>query len=146
VCRVKYNPNVGYPAYTIDGPIVFDAYGKLVSTPTYQRQTVSLSPECPFQYKGQAGYISPDLAGKSDNPGLGLVNCMNRWYDPLSGRWISRDPAGLDGGENAYEFCDGNPLTFLDRNGLQSGRWSITLCGFESKNEVISDGLRTGLN
>jgi len=44
---------------------------------------------------------------------------MNRWYDPLSGRWISRDPAGLEGGENAYEFCDGNPLTFVDPSGLQ---------------------------
>jgi len=121
--------------------MLFDAYGKLVSTPTYQRQTVSLSPECPFQYKGQVGYISPDLAGKSDNPGLGLVNCMNRWYDPLSGRWISRDPAGLEGGENAYEYCDGNPLTRVDPTGLDS---VLTVFGFEFHTATLLNSIMTG--
>jgi len=103
--------------------MLFDAYGKLVSTPTYQRQTVSLSPECPFQYKGQVGYISPDLAGKPNDTGLGLVNCMKRWYDPLSGRWLTRDPTGYDGGENAHEYCDGNPLTLADADGCLSEPW-----------------------
>jgi uncharacterized protein RhaS with RHS repeats len=56
------------------------------------------------------------MVGSTSPPSL--VNCQHRWYDPYSGRWISRDPAGLEGGENAYEFCDGNPLTKVDRNGL----------------------------
>ena len=38
---------------------------------------------------------------------------------PQSCRWITRDPIGLDGGENAYEFCSGNPLMLADPSGLQ---------------------------
>ena len=28
----------------------------------------------------------------------GLVNFRARWYDPVTGRWLSKDPIGLSGG------------------------------------------------
>ena len=41
-----------------------------------------------------------------------------RWYDPLTGRWPSRDPIGERGGVNLYGFVYNNPLNWLDRLGL----------------------------
>ncbi len=28
-----------------------------------------------------------------------------RWYDPITGRWLSKDPIGISGGLNQYVFC-----------------------------------------
>ena len=39
----------------------------------------------------------------------GLVNFRARWYDPATGRWISKDPIGLSGGLNLYAFCENDP-------------------------------------
>ena len=40
----------------------------------------------------------------------GLVNFRARWYDPVTGRWLSKDPIGLNGGLNLYAFCEGDPV------------------------------------
>ncbi|MCF7674417.1 MAG: tyrosine-type recombinase/integrase [Akkermansiaceae bacterium] len=37
-----------------------------------------------------------------------------RWFDPLTGRWPSRDPIGEDGGENLYGFVDNNSNFWID--------------------------------
>jgi RHS repeat-associated protein len=44
---------------------------------------------------------------------------MNRAYDPYSGRWLSRDPAGEDGGINLYGYADQNPVDKFDPDDLQ---------------------------
>ena len=41
-----------------------------------------------------------------------------RYYDPVDGRWLSRDPIGEHGGLNIYGFVDSNPVTFWDYLGL----------------------------
>jgi len=41
-----------------------------------------------------------------------------RWYDPGTGRWLSKDPIGIEGGLNLYVFCDNNPVNFVDPEGL----------------------------
>src|SRR5262245_64054287 len=40
-----------------------------------------------------------------------------RYYDPSTGRFISRDPIGYGGGENLYQYCENNPLNGLDPAG-----------------------------
>ena len=47
----------------------------------------------------------------------GLVNFRMRWYDAETGRWLSKDPIGLNGGLNLYAFCGGSPLDRLDPKG-----------------------------
>ena len=47
----------------------------------------------------------------------GLVNFRMRWYDPETGRWLSKDPIGLSGGLNLYAFCGESPLNRLDPMG-----------------------------
>jgi uncharacterized protein RhaS with RHS repeats len=45
-----------------------------------------------------------------------------RWYDPLTGRWPSRDPIDEEGGENLYAFVSNNPNYATDYLGLQEYR------------------------
>ena len=50
----------------------------------------------------------------------GLKLAVWRIYDPSTGRWINRDPIREQGGWNLYAYCAGNPVCFLDVQGLQS--------------------------
>lgn len=47
----------------------------------------------------------------------GLYNFRARWYDPISGRWLSKDPIGISGGLNQYVACRNNPVNFIDPDG-----------------------------
>lgn len=48
----------------------------------------------------------------------GLYYFRARWYDPVLGRWLSKDPIGINGGWNQYVFCGNNPVIFVDPLGL----------------------------
>jgi RHS repeat-associated protein len=41
-----------------------------------------------------------------------------RYYDPSTGRYITSDPVGLQGGLNTYEYVKNNPLVGIDPYGL----------------------------
>jgi RHS repeat-associated protein len=41
-----------------------------------------------------------------------------RWYDPLTGRWNSKDPIGERGGANLYGFVKNDGVNRLDKLGL----------------------------
>ncbi len=47
-----------------------------------------------------------------------LYYLNNRYYDPSTGRFISKDPIGLQGGFNEYIYAHNNPLSFTDPLGL----------------------------
>ncbi len=44
----------------------------------------------------------------------GLYYFRARWYDPITGRFLSNDPIGISGGLNQYVFCNNNPVNFRD--------------------------------
>lgn len=48
----------------------------------------------------------------------GLYYFRARWYDPITGRFLSKDPIGISGGLNQYVFCGNNPVNVTDPDGL----------------------------
>jgi RHS repeat-associated protein len=71
-----------------------------------------------------------------------------RYYDPMTGRWPSRDPIQEDGGVNLYGFVGNNGVNKLDTLGLheikdgpQKYSWSVSLTGFN----VLSGDLEASL-
>lgn len=55
---------------------------------------------------------------------VGLIHMNGRVYDPLAGRFLSRDPL-IDGvsssqGSNGYAYVHNNPLRFVDPSGYES--------------------------
>ncbi len=68
---------------------------------------MSESYENPFRYCGE--YYDAET---------GWVYLRNRYYNPETGRFISEDPAR--DGSNWYTYCKNNPVTFVDRTGLEA--------------------------
>jgi RHS repeat-associated protein len=50
-----------------------------------------------------------------------LVYYGYRYYAPETGRWLSRDPIGEEGGVNVYGMVKNNPVNNWDRLGLYPG-------------------------
>ncbi len=55
-------------------------------------------------------------AGQYQDTSTGLYKMGARYYQPELGRWTQPDPSGQDA--NAYAYVDGNPVNFVDPNGL----------------------------
>ncbi len=48
----------------------------------------------------------------------GLYQMGYRWFNPCLGRWLSRDPIGMEGGANESSFCGNHPISTTDPFGL----------------------------
>ena len=48
----------------------------------------------------------------------GFYNLGHRIYDPISGRWLSYDPAWNANDPNGFSYCGDNPVNYFDPSGL----------------------------
>jgi len=55
--------------------------------------------------------------GREYSWSIGIYNLRARWYDPVTGRWLSNDPSGLEGGLNQYCFAYNCPVLLNDPDG-----------------------------
>ena len=77
----------------------YDAWGNIID------ETVSVPALASLRYRFQC---------REWSAATGLVNFRMRWYDPETGRWLSKDPIGLSGGLNLYAFCGCDALNQVD--------------------------------
>lgn len=87
---------------TVVSSSVYDAYG--------METTNGTTPTDACGYNAQWGYWY--------DRDTGLYLCQARWYDPSTGRWVTRDPIGYAGGANLYGYCGGGPVGAADPTGL----------------------------
>ena len=58
------------------------------------------------------------LPGQMFDAETGLHYNRQRYYDPTTGQYLTPDPLGQPDGPNAYLYAAGNPLSFIDPDGL----------------------------
>ncbi len=92
--RLDSNGTVGLSA-------MFDAWGNRAAT--------FGSTDVRAGFASQWGYVS-DVE-------TGLTLCGMRHYDSTTGRWLTRDPIGYNGGINLYAYCQNNGVTRVDPGG-----------------------------
>jgi RHS repeat-associated protein len=74
-----------------------------------------------------------------------------RDYDAETGRWTAKDPIGFAGGDtNLYGYVLGDPVNFIDENGLRGSRAGIPqtpiATPFETNNANIGLGISGGFH
>lgn len=79
----------------------------------------------------QSGTIanSYQFQTKQSSPLTGLVYFGARYYNPLIGRWLTPDPAGMIDGPNLYLYVNNNPMNLVDPFGLckEKSFWNKSL-------------------
>lgn len=98
----------------------------------------------------KAGIRNPiRFQGQYFDEETGLHYNRHRYYDPYSGRFISRDPAGLLGGFNVHSYAP-NPIQWVDPLGLapiwdcKSDKWRDSATGRYRRRPI--EAVKTGPN
>ena len=90
-----------------------DSNGNVLSSDLYDAYGAKASPlSDPFGYRGEEGYYTDTETG--------LLYLHQRYYDPGTGRFLTRDPMGYGGGINLYGYTGNNPVNNSDPSGLSS--------------------------
>jgi RHS repeat-associated protein len=115
----KQNSAYQLPVGTVIEKYEYDVYGKVkilaheLPGTGYEESTVNGHPHSlidnPIMFQGQ----------RYDEES-GLYYMKNRYYDPETGRFITRDPAASD--VNLYQFVNSNPINFVDPLGLAASK------------------------
>jgi len=89
-----------------------DATGTMVQTYGYDafgNVTISGSVSQPFMF-----------TGREYDAETSMYFYRARYYDPVVGRFVTKDPIGFAGGDvNLYNYVAGNPISLTDPDGLR---------------------------
>ena len=97
------------------------------------------------QVTGTASTNPFQFTGRENDTATGLLNYLNRYYNPAWGRFVSEDPIGLAGGANAYRYVRNNPLQLRDPFGLYPAPDGPILSGGGGGGpEIIRGGVSDG--
>jgi len=122
--------NSYYPVYDGNGNIseYFDSTGATVAH--YQYDAFGREVGIPAQQGPDHDKFAHRFSTKYLDDETGLYYYGYRYYDPVTGRWPSRDPIGERGGVNLYGFVGNAGVNWIDVNGLISLE-DILKCGCE---------------
>ncbi|GIV21450.1 MAG: hypothetical protein KatS3mg023_3201 [Armatimonadota bacterium] len=93
---------------TVLANFAYDAWGQLMSG----------SNPTPYGYKAQWGYYTDVESG--------ILLLTHRYLDPATGRFLTRDPIGLEGGINLYAYVGNGVVDYYDPEGelpRRGGPW-----------------------
>ena len=116
----------GLVAVSVDGDFYFPGYDNNGNVIGYWNEDGDLVAEYAYDAFGNTIYEDGDMADffphrfstKYYDAEADLYYYGYRYYSPSLGRWISRDPIGEAGGIGLYAFCNNNPVSKTDYNGL----------------------------
>lgn len=101
-------------------------------TQELDRHVALISHELHFAYGGtawwagrdsvEAGYKTRRYSGR-ERDATGLYYYGARYYMPWRQRWLSADPGGVVDGLNLYRMVGGNPVGYVDEEGLAKVRF-----------------------
>ena len=121
-----YHPNVLWSAEAVtDGtgnPVeryTYDAYGSVIILDGSYNPVPLNSWGTPHSAIGNPCLFT----GRQLDEETGLYFYRARYYDPVKGRFLQRDPLGYMEGMNLYEYVGGDPLNLLDPLGLAPFAW-----------------------
>jgi RHS repeat-associated protein len=102
-----------------------------------------------YQYAGGWGYENGCITLQGANATLAPITLQHvgaRWYQPGIGRFVQRDPIGIEGGMNVYLYLDGNPLDDTDPDGCGVlDDWEDALVNWLGKHGDAARGLGGGI-
>jgi len=84
----------------------YSAFGELVEGTSHR-----------YGYAGAYGYQT-DTDGSGGPGAFPFLHVGARYYDPATGRFLQRDPIGILGGLNVYEYVQNRPASAVDPDGL----------------------------
>lgn len=82
----------------------------------------------PLRVSGEYGKLNPfRFSTKYQDEETGLLYYGYRYYNPETGRWLSRDPIAERGGMNLYGMSQNNPMDYYDFLGLEKRKCRFTI-------------------
>ena len=114
--------------------VVYTAFGEKV----HEDGTIGTR----YQYAGAWGYQTTNADDPMSN--LGFLHVGHRYYDPSTGRFLQRDPIGIQAWPNVYVYVGNNPLLTIDPYGLLS--WTGFKTGAAKGYLWITGGRRSWLD
>ena len=109
-------------AMTVSTDYVYDSLGQLVAeTYTYDAYgNPTIYDASGSEILNQTSQIGNRyfFQGREYDSVTHLYYFRARYYNPITGRWLSKDPKGITGGLNLYVFVSNNPVMFVDPMGL----------------------------
>ncbi len=118
-CYDAFGQGIGDWAYNINHPAWYDG-------------------DAQVGWGGQWGAYT-DVVSAFGPGQMGLILLTHRYYNPDTGRFLTRDPIGYEGGVNVYAYCRNNPVMNSDPSGLDG--FDDTTNFFAGWGDALSFGL-----